>query len=267
MAGYAKVMGMRPSFQAAQEHGVPRALSRAGEARALPTCGASLNSLRWFGSPRPRDSQVGGLRAPGRGNGSTPELLYGAAPYVHYLHQGGEPHFLGVALPKGAFLIAETAEYIAGERCVLGTVRGLRRTAQGKLRLDLEAQRNAPRRAGTEYGRQPAQTQLPPTARSCGTAPQSPKAARRPSQLKVAISSAIPAASCLIIRVANHSRSRWPALRHQLQWRRPECRLEPDADDAPPQTVRQLHHLRMGTVVAGNFTVWPPRYRRVKSSR
>ena len=59
--------------------------------------------------------------------------------HVHHVHQGGEglPLLAGGASRKGALLlIAEAAEYIAGVAGdVLGTVRGLRRTAQGKHRL------------------------------------------------------------------------------------------------------------------------------------
>ena len=181
--------------------------------------------------------------------------------HVHHVHQGGEglPLLAGGASRKGAFLlIAEAAEHIAGVAGdVLGTVRGLRRTAQGKHRLlDLGALKETLRAAQLVRNVGGSQRRLN-RRRLCVRAEQHRNLRRRHAVLLNQVADVLGNACrlLLIVGIAEplhiHAGA---ALRHQLQRRRPRMRARIRMRTTRrQQTVRQLHHLRMGTVIAGQL--------------
>ena len=181
--------------------------------------------------------------------------------HVHHVHQGGEglPLLAGGASRKGAFLlISEAAEHIAGVAGdVLGTVRGLRRTAQGKHRLlDLGALKETLRAAQLVRNVGGSQRRLN-RRRLRVRAEQHRNLRRRHAVLLNQVADILGNAGrlLLIVRVTEplhvHAGA---ALRHQLQRRRPGVRARIRMRTSRrQQAVRQLHHLRMGTVVAGQL--------------
>ena len=181
--------------------------------------------------------------------------------HVHHVHQGGEglPLLAGGASGKGAFLlVAEAAEHIAGVAGdVFGAVRGLRRTAQGEHRLlDLGAFKETLRAAQLVRNVGGGQCRL--NRRRLGVRTEEHRNLRRRHAVllnQVADILGNAGRLLLVIRVAEplhvHAGA---ALRHQLQRRRPRMRARIRMRATRrQQTVRELHHLRMGAVVAGQL--------------
>ena len=181
--------------------------------------------------------------------------------HVHHVNQGGEglPLLAGGASRKGALLlIAEAAKHIAGVAGdVLGAVRGLRRTTQGKHRLlDLGTLKETLR--ATQLVRNVGGSQRRFNRRRLRVRAEQHRDLRRRHAVLLNQVADILGNACgllLVVRVAEplniHAGA---ALRHQLQRRRPRMRARIRMRTTRrQQTVRQLHHLRMGTVVAGQL--------------